>query len=231
MLSLYCSARNYFAALSEWRQIERNVEDLKFEIDLLRFPVTPRETRAEKTLLQHSKHLLRYYNQNLSENKTVLWVGVGCIILGIVILGITIYLIGFKLGTETKIESKIIIGFLGTVGSLLTNYVAAIYLKMHAAASTNLGKFHSRLVETHQMFFSNLIASRIGNDKVYWDTLSKVAVNLSRPLGYEPVEKSSSPKRHLFGKSKLSRKATVEEHENEDADDDEDDSENASQKE
>ena len=42
------------------------------------------------------------------------------------------------------------------------------------------------------MLFANLVASRIENDKIRWDTLSKVAIGLTKPLKPEPKEKDSS---------------------------------------
>jgi hypothetical protein len=53
---------------------------------------------------------------------------------------------------------------IGAVGAILTNFVAAIYLRMNAATSENLAAFHSRLVETHELMLGNLLASRIDND-------------------------------------------------------------------
>jgi len=62
----------------------------------------------------------------------------------------------------------------------MTNYIAAIYLKMHASATNILASFHSRLVETHQLLFGNLLASRIEDDKIRWQTLSQLALNVSK---------------------------------------------------
>jgi hypothetical protein len=52
-------------------------------------------------------------------------------------------------------RAKITTAALGAVGALLTNYVAAIYLKMNAAASENLASFHAKLAETHQLMLGN----------------------------------------------------------------------------
>ena len=51
-------------------------------------------------------------------------------------------------------------------------------LKMHASASSHLGSFHSRLVETHQLLLGNLLASRIEDDTKRWETLSQLALNI-----------------------------------------------------
>ena len=57
-----------------------------------------------------------------------------------VIIAITTGVIAVK---QPGIESKVIVAVLGAVSSVLTNYVAAIYLKMHASAAANLRRFHS----------------------------------------------------------------------------------------
>jgi hypothetical protein len=60
------------------------------------------------------------------------------------------------------------------------NYVAAIYLKMHADATSSLTAFHSRLVETQQTLLANLLASRIEDESKRWDTLSQLALNVAK---------------------------------------------------
>ena len=163
---------------SEKQRLETSDQELQFEIDLLRYPVKVWEIRAEKTLLQNDRRLRRYYDQNLSENNKLFVIGVLCIFLGVAFLGLAFFAI-YRQKTET-VESKVIIATLGAVGSVLTNYVAAIYLKVHAAASTNLGRFHGRLVDTHQVLLANMIASRISDDNKRWDTFARIAENLAK---------------------------------------------------
>lgn len=52
------------------------------------------------------------------------------------------------------------------------------YLKMHASASQHLGSFHERLVDTHQTLLANLVASRIEDEKLREETLSKLALDM-----------------------------------------------------
>jgi hypothetical protein len=158
------------------RRLEAAAEEIEFEIDLLKYPVQKWEIRAEKTLLQNDKRLRRYYDQNLGENNKLFYVGILCVVLGVAVLGVTLYVV-YTL-REASMDSKIIVAALGGVGSLLTNYVAAIYLKVHAAASRNLGTFHGRLVDTHQVLLANMIASRIDDNNKRWDTFSSVAENI-----------------------------------------------------
>jgi hypothetical protein len=176
---LCCIAFSFLAFVLgiSWRaekfRLDSVSEELQFEIDLLKYPVQKWEIRAEKTLLQNDKRLRRYYDQNLAENNKLFYVGILCIVLGTVILGATLFTV-YTLNAAT-IDVKIIVAILGAVGSLLTNYVAAIYLKLHAAASKNLGTFHGRLVDTHQVLLASMIASRIDDDAKRWVTYANVA--------------------------------------------------------
>ena len=158
------------------RSLEQDIQTLEFEIDLLQFDVNPRETRAEKVLRINNLQLQRYYDLNLNQNIWVFGLGIFCILLGLSVIGATLYLI---LNVASGLDSKIITGVVGSIGSLLSSYIAAIYLKMHASATSHLGEFHSRLVETQQLLLGNLLASLIENDTKRWDTLSQIALNMS----------------------------------------------------
>lgn len=159
------------------RTIEQDLQAIEFDIDLLQFDVNPRETRAEKVIRLNNLQLQRYYDLNLSQNIWVFGLGVFCILLGLGVIAVTLYLV---LNVANSLDSKIITGVVGSIGSLLSSYIAAIYLKMHSAATSHLGEFHSRLVETHQHLLGNLLASRIEDDNKRWETLSQIAINMSK---------------------------------------------------
>lgn len=158
------------------RYLENELQEIGFEIDMLQFDVSIREQRAEKVLKLNNLQLQRYYDLNLNQNIWVFGLGIFCILLGIAIIGVTLYLV---LKVANGLDAKIITGVVGSIGSLLSSYVAAIYLKMHAGATSHLGEFHSRLVETHQYLLGNLLASRIEDDHKRWETLSQLAINMS----------------------------------------------------
>jgi hypothetical protein len=159
------------------RQIEEEIQDLDFEIDLRQFSVTPQESHAEKILRISNTQLRRYYDLNLNQNIWIFGLGVFCILLGVAVIGTTLFLL---LWVAQETETKIITGAVGAIGSLLVNYVAAIYLKMNAEAASNLSTFHSRLVETHQMLLANLLASRIEDETKRWDTISQLSINVAK---------------------------------------------------
>jgi len=156
--------------------LDEEVQDIDFEIDLLQFPVSDQEIRAEKLLRINRAQLRRYYDLNLNQNIWVFAIGIFCILLGFVVIGVTFHLIS----KIDKVEPKIVTAAVGAIGSILANYIAAIYLKMHAAAATNLSGFHSRLVETHEILIGNLLASRIEDKEKRWETLSQLSVNVAQ---------------------------------------------------
>ena len=157
------------------RRVEEEIQDLEFKIELWRYKATLQESRAEKLLQINDVQLRRYYNLNLNQNTRIFYLGIFCILIGILIIFVTLFLL-LEVASET--ETKIVAGAVGAVGSLLVNYVAAIYLKIYAEASSNLSSFHSRLVETNQMWLANLLASRIEHKAERWKTISKLAINV-----------------------------------------------------
>jgi len=164
-------------ARAKLRDLENDLQQIEFQIDLFSFDVTKRETRADELLRLTDMQLRRYYDLNLSENRLIFGLGVACILLGTVILTSTLYVL-FQLKGGDDSTTKIATAVLGGVGAFLTNFVAAIYLKMSAAATQNLAAFHSRLVETQQLMLGNLLASRIDDDAKRWDTLAALSLRL-----------------------------------------------------
>lgn len=156
--------------------LSEDIQQIDFEIDLKQFEVSRIESRAEKILRINSYQLRRYYDLNLNQNVWVFALGIFCMLLGVSVISLTLYLILTK---ASSTESKIIIAVIGSVGSILANYIAVIYLKMHASATSNLGSFHKRLVETHQFFLGNLLVSQIDDATKRSETLAKLALNLN----------------------------------------------------
>jgi hypothetical protein len=113
---------------------------------------------------------------NLNHSRRVFVLGVWCITAGVAVVFGTLYILNVK---STGSTAQITTAALGGIGAILTNFVAAIYLKMNASASDNLVSFHGRLVGTHQLMLGNLLASRIDDDKMRWDTLAKLALRLA----------------------------------------------------
>ncbi|WP_420787640.1 TRADD-N-associated membrane domain-containing protein [Shewanella chilikensis] len=158
------------------RDLEQEVREAEFEIDLQQFERTLIETKAEKTLRLNDAQLQRYYSLNLSQNTWVFVIGIGCMLSGLILVAATIYLV---INHAENLDSKIITATLGGIGTLLTSYVAAIFLKMHASATQHLGGFHSRLVDTHQILLASVVASRIGDEALREKTLSELSLKVA----------------------------------------------------
>ena len=73
----------------------------------------------------------------------------------------------------------IITAVLGGVGSLFSNAVAAIYLKMNTTASESLKEFHSLLVGSNRILLANLLATRIEDNEMRWNTLANLALEIT----------------------------------------------------
>lgn len=171
-----------------FRQAIEDIQDLDFEIDMLKYNVSSQESYAQKLVRVSNVQLRRYYNLNLNQNVWVFCLGIFCILIGVAVIGITLFLL-LKVADDT--ETKIIAGAVGAIGSLLVNYVAAIYLKIHAEASSNLSSFHSRLVETHQMLLANSIVSRIKNEDKRWEAISHISINAGKKISDNVAEKNA----------------------------------------
>lgn len=169
-----------WAFRSRLRTMEADIQDIEYQKDLRQFEVSKSESRAEKILRINELQLRRYYDLNLTQNLWVLWLGVVCILLGIGVIGCSLYLCLYVAKT---VQAQVVTAVLGGVGAILSNTVAAIYLKMNASASESLTSFHSKLVDTNRLLLANLLASRIDDDKSRWETLSRLAIGL---VGSEP---------------------------------------------
>jgi hypothetical protein len=157
------------------RQLDTEVQELDFQIDLQQFEANKREARAEKLLWINDLQLRRYYDLNINQNSWVFALGISCIGLGIAVVGTTLFLV---LRVAQTPQTQIITAALGAIGAVLSNFVAVIYLKMNTGATENLKVFHSKLVETHQFLLGNLLASRIEQDEKRWETLSQLSLRL-----------------------------------------------------
>ena len=170
-----------------WHEAEEEINRLEGEIELYSGP-DDYERRAQKLLRLNQDQLRRYYKQNLSQNSKVFAVGVCCIVLGIAVIGATLYALG-RIGPAAW-QEKLIVGVVGAVGAILTNYVAAIYLKMHAAISASLTVFHSKLVESDRLYLANLLVAAIPGQERRCEAFAAISTAL---LGRSEGPKAGEP--------------------------------------
>lgn len=146
--------------------------DLELAYDIEQFEINKEVSYAEKTLRLHNIQLEKYYSQNLNQSKWIFGVGLICILVGLGIVVATCYFVSTSAISDT---SKIIISILGGLSALLTDFVAAFYLKMNSEISSTLRDFHSRLVDTHKILMGSLIAAKIDDKELKHQTLSEMA--------------------------------------------------------
>ena len=167
---------------TENRILRGDIEQLEFESELVAYEASTAERRAQKLLRINEKHLQRYYDLNLRQGLWVLVTGIGCVVAGITVVGWTFYAVNQASG---QTEAQIVIGAVGAVGAILINYVAAIYLRMHASAAESLTAFHARLTSIHELFLANLLMASVSETRRD-DALSTLAVAITKKRAGEP---------------------------------------------
>jgi hypothetical protein len=172
------------------RRYEQDIIDLQFEQDLLRHAVKPFQTRAEKLLSVNQIQLRRYYELNLEQARAVFFVGIACIAAGLVVVGITfwfIFWLGGQKDQQNAIYTQAIVALLGAIGSVLTNFVAFTYLKLHSSISHSLMAFHKQLASIHDLFFANVLVASVESDDKRAETLVRLATAIAERRVAEPA--------------------------------------------
>jgi hypothetical protein len=159
-------------------RIKEERQEIRFEEELLRSGASAEESRAEELLRMHQYQLRRYYDLNLNQNSWIFAVGILCIFLGVAVIAATFYCIAHSKGEPWQI--KVILGLVGAIGSLMTNYIAAVYLRMNSAITGSLTTFHLSLAATHQLFLANLLVSRIAEPEARWKALAQLSLAITQ---------------------------------------------------
>jgi hypothetical protein len=170
------------ALASSPRELDEQLARVEDELELLAIKDTSREQRAQKLLKLHQSELKRYYDQTLSQTSVIFFAGLVCIVLGFVVVGGSLYIIW---QTPTSgLQQKLILGGLGAIGGILSNFVAVMYLRMFTQTISSLTEFHNRLVSTHNLYFGNFLMSKINRD---WDLYERVLSEIASTVtGHEP---------------------------------------------
>ncbi|OTW67880.1 hypothetical protein BK727_16965 [Bacillus thuringiensis serovar roskildiensis] len=153
------------------------LQEIENELDLLSISHSSLEERSEKLFKHHHLELKRYYDENLKQSSWIFIVGIVCIGIGFAIIGLTLYFLIANLSNE--LENKIIVASVGAIGAILSNFIAVIYLKMHAETVKALTEFHNRFVNTHHFYFSNFLLSKIQNEDKREDALVELALKIN----------------------------------------------------
>lgn len=152
---------------SSEKRLRTRIEDLDFEIELANYPTTSDdEQKSERLFRRSEREVNKYYNLNLTENRILLYIGVLCIFVGLLIVAFTLAMV-FSSGATSNFDvwTKGIVAVVGAVSGIMVNYVGAIYLKMYAQSVEAFGQFHGRLVRTHELFLANMLVTRIAKEE------------------------------------------------------------------
>ncbi|XHU81047.1 hypothetical protein GW624_21040 [Peribacillus simplex] len=156
------------------------LQEIENELDLLSLKHASIEERSEKLFKHHHLELKRYYDENLKQSSWLFIVGLICILIGFIIIGVTFYFLITNISNE--LENKIIIASVGAIGAILSNFIAVIYLKMHSETVNSLTQFHNRFVNTHHFHFANFLLSKIENKDKREDALVELAVSINKSV-------------------------------------------------
>jgi hypothetical protein len=160
------------------RELDEQLARVEDELELLAIKDTSREQQAQKLLKLHQSELKRYYDQTLRQSSVIFFAGLVCIVLGFVVVGSSLYLIW---QTPTNgLQQKLILGGLGAIGGILSNFIAVMYLRMFTQTILSLTDFHTRLVSTHNLYFGNFLMSKIDRHSDFYErVLSEIASTVS----------------------------------------------------
>ncbi len=165
------------------QEIEQRIFEIQNEIDLITIKDVSLEERAEKLFRLHQIELKRYYDQTLNHSRLIFFVGIVSIFAGFVFIGVAFYLL-YKFPLK-EMSDKLLIGALGSIGAILSNFVAVIFVKMYSETIKSLTEFHNRLVITHYLHFSNFLVSKIKDVKLREETISDIAKSIILMKNYK----------------------------------------------
>ncbi len=154
---------------------ETQIRDLENEIDLLPISEKSIEQRAEKIFKNYQFELKKYYDQTLRQGSMIFIVSIS---IGFIIIGLTIFFVGTNTFTDV-LKVKIVIGVLGAIAGILSNFIAVVYMKMHSGTIKSLTEFHNRLVYTHHLHFGNFLVSKITEKGMRDKTLADISTALA----------------------------------------------------
>ncbi|HEV2857154.1 MAG TPA: hypothetical protein VGW80_01990 [Solirubrobacterales bacterium] len=162
---------------SQMSDVDSEAQELGTALDLGQIDINDAKTRPERLFREHTFELKRYYDQTLSQGRTIYFVGLGCLLLGFAVIGASLWLV--IEGGRNDSEEKVIVGVLGALAGILADYIAVVYLKMFSETIRAVADFHRRFVVTHHLHFGNVLASMIEKSELREQTLATMAQRLT----------------------------------------------------
>jgi hypothetical protein len=162
------------------RARELDAKDLEDEIDLRQMGSASLEQKAHKLLKIQQNQLSRYLELILQQSRGIFVVGIGAMLVGVGVVMFTIWQTR-SMGPEVDAWQKAIVAVVGAIGAILTNYVAAIYLKMFSDIGLAVQKSIGSLSQSTNLNFANVLVTSITSEEARNETLKAIAVAISKP--------------------------------------------------
>lgn len=186
---IYCIpfAVSYMTGRKTLEICSEDIREAELDKQLYAGDLEPYQVRARRLFRINQEELRRYYDLNIRQNQTLFRLGIVVIFAGLAVACVSIFLVS---QTPENVDEPVyqiwqdgFIAVIGIAGTILANFVGSVFLKMHARANDSLDGFHKRLVETHTMFFSNVIASDITIESIRVDVQQALAKKIAGASG------------------------------------------------
>jgi len=161
------------------RRFELDVKDMEDEIDLRQMKSASLEQKAHKLLRIQQSQLARYLDVILQQSRGIFVVGIAAMLVGVGVVVFTIWQTK-HMRPDVDTWQKAIVAVVGSIGAILTNYIAAIYLKMFSDIGAAVQKSVGSLSQSNNINFANVLAANITSEDARNETLKEIAVGISK---------------------------------------------------
>lgn len=167
------------AASLNVRRAELDAKEVEDELDLRQMKSASLEQKAHKLLRIQQGQLSRYLEVILQQSRNIFVVGIGAMLAGV---GVVIFTIWQTKSMDPHADTvqKAIVAIVGAVGAILTNYVAAIYLKMFSDIGGAVQKSVASLSQSTNVNFANVLVAYISTTDKRDEALKEIAVGISK---------------------------------------------------
>jgi hypothetical protein len=142
---------------------ERDIKEIQDEIDLRQMTEATPEQKAHKLLSIQQGQLSRYFDVILQQSRSIFVVGIFAMLVGV---GVVVWAIWQTQIVKGDLGEKAIVAGLGAIGAILTNYIAAIFLKMFADIGQAVQRSVGAMTQSLQLNFANVVISNIEKPEV-----------------------------------------------------------------
>ncbi len=120
----------------------------------------PSQEAAYQLLRLNQMRVNRYYNQNMSRDKSIFYLGVSCLVVSVLMFGFAgiMVILTKEPGSQTNL-----IAILGAISGFFTNVVGYQYLRIFSESSKQFLMFHRTLTRTSDIMLANLLSSTTSN--------------------------------------------------------------------